>query len=160
MGSLVEPEENWMNAMSSGCRPMGDAVRRYIGDLVQDHRMPFELREPFGETVFRGIGAQPVEHLALGGERRCGQAREHAEEFRLVLVGIAGRERYGDHAPEHTRPERVDERGEAVDQDDGLRIGARARGLQVTQQSERASVHFRVGNAALAGLAARCSEWR
>ena len=70
------------------------------------------------------------------------QAREHAEELRLVLVGVAGRERHGDDAPEHAGPERVDKGREPVDQDDRVRARARAGGLQVVQKPERAAAHL------------------
>ena len=100
-----------------------------------------------------GESAQPVEHLALGRERGRGQAREHAEELGLVLVGVPGRERDRDDPPEHARPERVDERRAPVDEDDRVRTGSRAGFLQVVQQPERAAAQLRVGRGALVRLA-------
>ena len=121
LGSLVDPDENWMNATSSGRGAMLDAGHRDVGHLVQEHRAALEARDAIGEAVLVGVGAQAVEHLALGGERRRRQAGEHAKELGLVLVGVAGRERNGDDAAEHACPERVDERREPVDQHDRVR---------------------------------------
>ena len=113
--------------MSSGAAAVRQPRHRDIGDLVQEHRALIEPGQFLAQAVVRRVGAQPVEHLALGRERRRAQARQHAEELGLVLVRVAGRERHCDDAAENAGPERVDERREAVDQDDGFgsRRGAR-----------------------------------
>ena len=153
LGSLVDPDENWMNATSSGearcSMPRTETSAISSRKTVRFSRRAMRLRE----AVVVGVGAQAVEHLALGGERRRGQAREHAEELGLVLVRVAGGERHRDDAAEHARPERVDEGREAVDQDHGMRAGACARILQVAQDAERASAQL-----ARTGRGARCDS--
>ena len=86
---------------------------------------------------------------SVGKGRRVGDA----EEFGLVLVGVAWREGHGNDAAEGARPERIHERREPVDQDHGVRAGAAARVLQVAQDAERAPAQLRVGDPALVALA-------
>ena len=100
-------------------------------------------------------------HRCATGRTPCARWRASAAErrastrknFALCSSALPGASGTATTRPS-THAQNVSTKGrEAVDQDDRLRIGARARRLQVTQQAERASAHFRVGNAALAGLA-------
>ena len=124
--------------------------------------MPFESRESFGEAVFRCVecatGRTPCARWRASLRSRRASTRKN---FALCSSALPGASGTAIDAPEHARPERVDERGEAVDQDDRRAYrGARPPLAGDAEQAERASAHSRVGNAALAGLAARCSEWR
>jgi hypothetical protein len=135
-----------------GGRTMLEARHRHVGDFVEEHRAALEARDAIREPVLVGERAQAIEHLALRGEGRRGQAREHAKELGLVLVGIAGGERDRDDPAEHAGPERVDIGGQGVGQDHRVRARARARRLQMVQESERAPAHLRVRHAALAAF--------
>ena len=127
--------------------------RAQVGDFVDEHAVPLQPRECCVEAVLAREGGEPLEGLALGGDVRLSERRQHAKELALVLVGVAGGKRHRDDAAHDARPERIDERLERVDQQDHLGAGPRAAGLEMTQKSERPGMQLGVADAMFARLA-------
>ena len=128
------------------------AAGRDVRDLVEEHRSALEARDGLREAVVLRVGAQAVEDLALRGEGWRGQSRKDTEKFRLVLVGVAGSKRHGDHAAQGARPERVHERRQPIDEDHRVRTRTCAGVLKVAQDAERPAAQLAVADAALARL--------
>ena len=65
-GSLVEPEENWMKATSSGSRALTLAGARDVIEIVDQEGARAQPLEQLLLTDLRGKGADALERAALG----------------------------------------------------------------------------------------------
>ncbi len=109
-GSLVEPEENWMNAVSPAVTRAGVPGARDVVELVDQERA--RARAPSTRCRLRRSSPR----TPPAGRAACGRCRaaaaelpRDAQQLVLVLVADADRDRHRHDAAVQAGPERVDE---------------------------------------------------
>ena len=153
LGSLVEPEENWMKAVSSAltrCTLPAREMSSRSSTRKARRRRPSKV---CCSPDLRGEGADALERAALGVDEGLAEAARDAQQLVAVLVADAERHRHRHDAAEDRRPERVDELLVVGEEQDQLVAAARADALQVIEDAERALVQLAEGDLARVVLA-------
>ena len=146
LGSLVEPEENWMNAVCPRCTPAGVPARRNVVELRRRGRCAASSAvHASGSPVVRGERRQPVAQLAGPCTGTAAQLLRDAQQLVLVFVADADGHRHRHDAAVQAGPVGVDELLVARDVQDQHVAGPGADALQVVQDAERALAQFREG---------------
>ena len=143
MGSLVEPDENWMNAVWSGSRLRRGARAR---DVVErfDQEGPWLERAPgLGLAEGGGVGRQTVAQLLVGVEQRLPELPRNPQQLVLVFVADADRDGHRHDAAVEAGPVGVDELLVAGHVQDQVIAGFRSDALQVEQDAERPASQVR-----------------
>ena len=145
-GWPVDPDENWMNARSSGRRSAGEpssAMERTASTESGD-----SLRQPLGcaETL------KPLQQALLRIDIGSSQRIEHVKKLVTMIVTDPDGNGHRHDAAENAGPESVHELLIAVRKQYQLIAGTHAKALHMTQHAQRPLVELREGDDALAGL--------
>ena len=159
LGSLVEPEENWMKATSSGCAcvRLAGAARCRPGHRPGT-RATRSASKVCASPTCAGEGADALERAALGVDEGLAELARDAQQLVAVLIADAERHRHGDDAAEHRGPERIDELLVVAEEEDQLVAAARTEALQVMQDAERARVQLVIAHVAGVVLALQVGD--
>ena len=152
-GSLVEPEENWMNARSEGSGRWSFPGREM--SVIDSTRKQRESRSAMSSLSPASAASACRRSRFFASVYRYGLAElaRDAQELVPVLVADADGERHGHDAAGDRGPERIEELLVVDQKDDELVAALRAERLQVVQDPERAGMDLAVAHAALGALA-------
>src|SRR5579863_5437087 len=141
LGSLVEPEENWMKATSAGRARWGLPLRPSCSSWsTRNARVRSVASVSRSSSLL--AGGEALQQSLLGIDIRSAQLARDAQQLAAVLVTEARGYRHRDDAAEHCRPEGVDELLVAGQEQDQLVARPGAEALQVMQDAERALVQL------------------
>ena len=136
LGSLVEPDENWMNAVWSGTQVGRRAGSRNVVERVDQERARLERTPGFWLAEGGGVRREAVAELLVGVEKRLPELLRDAQQLVLVLVADADGDRHRHDAAVEAGPVRVDELLVARHVQDQVVAGLRADALQVEQDAQ------------------------
>ena len=109
-GSLVEPEENWMKAMSFGWRARMRPAREMSSSSSTRNVRTSNASNSFTRASLGRERADALERSSLGVQERVDELVRDAQQLVAMLIADAERHRHGNDPAEHRRPEGIDER--------------------------------------------------
>ena len=109
LGSLVEPDENWMNAMSSGLTACTWPAFEMSSTCSAKKARGLEAVEGRLFAGAAGKGADAIECLPVGVDEGLAQFPGDAQQLVFVLVTDAEGNRHRHDPAQHAGPEGIEE---------------------------------------------------